>query len=143
MPIELYWALPSQPSRALKAYLEDAGIPYTDRHLDISKGEQRTPEILKLNPKGTVPFIVSDGKTMIETVAIMRYLAKMHPTQLDRLYPKGDLKKRYTIDKWCDWYTQDLRPVFTRKALGLFLRARSEQRGLNEFDKMTLKTGLK
>ena len=115
MPIELYWSLPSQPSRALKALLDDAGIAFTEKHLDLTTGETRTPAVLKLNPNGTVPFLVVDGRPMTETVAIMRYLAKAYPQQLDRLYPKGNLKQRYSIDKWCDFYTDALRPAFTRK----------------------------
>lgn len=117
MPIELYWSLPSQPSRALKAFMDDSGLPYTDRHLDIRKGEARSPEILKLNPAGTVPFLVIDGRPMVETVAIMRYLTKAYPQyeHLGRLYPGSDVKKRYNIDRWCDFYTSELRPAFTTK----------------------------
>lgn len=137
MAIVLYWFLLSQPSRALKAMLDDSGIEYSDRHLDLQKGETRTPEILKLNPAGTVPFITVDGQPMTETIAIMRYLTRAYPQQLGHLYPKSDLKKRYLIDKWGDFYTDSLRPAFASN-IRPFLTAAAQKRDLNEKDHIVI-----
>ena len=47
--IELYTAQSSNGQRAAIA-LEECGLPYRVHKLDLMKGEQRTPEFLKLNP---------------------------------------------------------------------------------------------
>lgn len=73
--IALYWGRASQPARALKAFLVDSGIEHEDHELDMFKGEAKKPEILAINPAGTVPFITYDGVLMVESVAIMRFLA--------------------------------------------------------------------
>jgi len=59
--IELYFAPTSNGLRAA-VVLEETGLPYRTHKVDLAKGEQRTPEFLKLNPAGLIPVIVdSDG----------------------------------------------------------------------------------
>ena len=55
--IELYTAQSSNGQRAAIA-LEECGLPYRVHKFDLMKGEQRTPEFLKLNPAGAIPVIV-------------------------------------------------------------------------------------
>ena len=50
--LKLYWNIASPPSRALKSLLIAGGVPHEEQHVDISKGEQKSEEILKLNPNG-------------------------------------------------------------------------------------------
>jgi glutathione S-transferase len=40
--------------------LEEVGAPYTVRTVDLTKGEQKTPEMLALNPMGKLPTL-TDG----------------------------------------------------------------------------------
>jgi len=65
--IKLYWSLASPPSRAVKALLVAGGIKHDEMILDIINGEHKKPEILKLNPLGTVPFITIKGKAHTES----------------------------------------------------------------------------
>ena len=45
--ITCYWGNVSQPSRAMKAFLDDAGIPHESRHVDMLKSENYTdPEVI-------------------------------------------------------------------------------------------------
>lgn len=61
--------------------LEECGLAYTAHKLDLSKGEGRTPEYLKINPVGAIPAIVDgDGPggkpvTLAQSGAILLYLA--------------------------------------------------------------------
>ena len=71
----LYYSLPSQPSRALLSLLKAGNVEYEAKHLDMMKGEHKAPEILAINPVGTVPFITVDDRPMFESAAILRYLA--------------------------------------------------------------------
>jgi glutathione S-transferase len=50
--------------------------PYEWVPIDITKGESRTPEFLRLNPMGQVPVIeLDDGRALAQSNAIIRYLA--------------------------------------------------------------------
>ena len=45
--ITCYWGNVSQPSRAMKAFLDDSGIPHESRHVDMLKSENYTdPEVI-------------------------------------------------------------------------------------------------
>ena len=59
--LDVYWSLPSQPAKAVKSLCIMGQVPHGDKHLDIFKGENRTPEMMKLNPSGQVPFIAVNG----------------------------------------------------------------------------------
>lgn len=58
------------------------------RRVDLSSGEQRTPEYLKLNPKGRVPTLVTERGPVTETPAILAYIAQM--SRNVRLAPLDD-----------------------------------------------------
>ena len=78
--ITLYWNIGSQPSRALKALLIAGGVPHIDRHLDVTKDEHKTEEIMKLQPAGWLPFITNeDGMPLYESGALLRYVATKYP----------------------------------------------------------------
>jgi len=59
--------------------LEEAGADYTLARVDFSRGEQRSPEYLAINPKGRVPALVTDDGTLTETPAILAYIAQTFP----------------------------------------------------------------
>jgi GST-like protein len=79
--IELYAAQSSNGQRAA-IVLEECGLPYRVHKLELMKGEQRTPEFLKINPAGAIPVIVDpDGPggapiTLSQSGAIAIYAAE-------------------------------------------------------------------
>lgn len=87
--IDLYLAPTANGLRASVA-LEEAGLPYRAHKVDLTKGEQRTPEFLKLNPAGLVPVIVDQegpgGKplTLSQSGAIVLYAAEKSGKLLSR-----------------------------------------------------------
>ena len=53
------------------------GIPYEWVDIDILAQESHTPEFLALNPTGQVPIVqFADGRTLAQSNAIIRYLAR-------------------------------------------------------------------
>lgn len=72
--LELYNAAVSTCSQRVRQALHEKGLEYLDRRLLLSKGEHLTPEFLKLNPNGTVPALVHDGKAIPDSSVIMEYL---------------------------------------------------------------------
>jgi glutathione S-transferase len=57
--------------------LEESGVAYEGRRLDLTKGEQRTEAYLKIHPLGRVPALILDsGEAITENTAILPYLGK-------------------------------------------------------------------
>jgi glutathione S-transferase/GST-like protein len=78
--------------------LEELGLPYTLRVLDLAKGEQKTPAFLAINPNGRIPAIVdheAGGFALFESGAILIYLAE----KTGRLMPT-DVQGRSRVIQW-------------------------------------------
>jgi glutathione S-transferase len=78
--------------------LEEMGLDYTVRHLSLSKGEQKEPWYLKINPNGRIPTIVDHGFDdfpVFESGAILIYLAE----KTGKLMPQ-DVKGRSRVIQW-------------------------------------------
>lgn len=98
----------SQHARRVVSLLEEAGLQYELRHVDMSKGAHRSAEYLAVNPNHQVPTLV-DGDTKIhESNAILRYLCVKHG--LDEWYPK-ELPQRAKVEQWLDWNQCRLSPT--------------------------------
>ena len=76
--------------------------------VDLSKGEQRRPEFLRLNPNGRVPVLDDDGFILTESHAIMQYLAVRTPGQ--SLYPTAP-QARADVNRWMFWSAQLFQPA--------------------------------
>ena len=63
--------------------LEEMGIPYRLRPVDLLAGVEKDTEFLAINPAGFIPAIQDGNVTMVESIAIMEYLiARYGPTPL-------------------------------------------------------------
>lgn len=66
--------------RKVRVYLAEKGITVPLQNVDLLKGEQRSPEYLKINPLGLVPVLELDDGTLIpESLAIIEYFEETHP----------------------------------------------------------------
>ena len=76
--IDLYTAA-TPNGKKISIALEEMGLPYTVHRISLSKGEQKTPEFLKINPNGRIPAIVDRDEgdlAVFESGAILIYLAE-------------------------------------------------------------------
>jgi glutathione S-transferase len=78
--------------------LEEVGVPYDLRFVDIMKGEHKAPDIVALNPMGKLPVLTDGDAVVSESAAIGLYLADRHA--YGRLAPKVDDPKRGTYLRW-------------------------------------------
>lgn len=63
--------------------LEEMGLPYRLRPVDLIAGAENDPEFLAVNPAGFIPALMDGDVTMVESIAIMQYLvARYGPTPL-------------------------------------------------------------
>jgi maleylacetoacetate isomerase len=67
-----YWR--SSASYRLRIALNMAAVPYQSISIDLTKGEQKSPEHLARNPQGFVPVLVIDGLRLTQSLAILDYL---------------------------------------------------------------------
>ena len=73
MNIKFYYS-PGACSLASHIVLEELKLPHEAIRINTSAGEQRSPEYLKINPRGRVPTLVVDGKVLLENMAILSFL---------------------------------------------------------------------
>src|SRR4051812_43285268 len=76
--LTLYHASPSRSSIVLWM-LEELGQPYDIHLLSLSKGENRAPDYLAINPMGKVPALRHRDTVITEVAAICTYLADEFP----------------------------------------------------------------
>jgi glutathione S-transferase len=68
--------------------LEYAGAAYETVRVDFGKQEQRSPEYMRVNPKGRVPALLTDRGILTETPALLQFIAQSFPQA--RLAPLDD-----------------------------------------------------
>lgn len=110
--IELYyWGTPN--GHKITLLLEEAGLPYEIRPVDITAGDQFKPEFLAISPNNRIPAIVdtqpADGGEPIpvfESGAILQYLA----TKTGKFLP-DDPRTRTAVLEWLYWQVGGLGPM--------------------------------
>ncbi len=76
--ITLYFNRFSRATR-VRWMLEELGVPYEMVRVDMGKGEHKAASYLEIHPLGKLPAVEIDGKPMIESLAIVQYLAAKFP----------------------------------------------------------------
>jgi GST-like protein len=94
-------------------FLEEAGLPYRIKPVNIGQGDQFKPEYLAISPNNKIPALVdhepADGGepiAMFESGAMLLYLAE----KTGRFIP-GDLRGRLEVLKWLFWQVGGLGPM--------------------------------
>lgn len=76
--LTLYFA-PGTCALAAHLALELAGARYETVRLDFRQQQQRSPEYLRVNPKGRVPALATPQGVLTETPALLQFIAQSHP----------------------------------------------------------------
>jgi GST-like protein len=111
MMIELHtWNTPN--GRKISVALEEMGLPYTVKTVNIGKGEQFNPEFLAFSPNNRIPAIIDpdgpDGApiTVFESGAILLYLGQ----KTGKFLP-ADLRSRVPVLEWLMWQMGGFGPM--------------------------------
>ncbi|WP_297367602.1 glutathione S-transferase N-terminal domain-containing protein [Acidocella sp.] len=106
-----YWTTPN--GHKVTIFLEEAGVPYKIVPVNISKGEQFSPEFLAISPNNRMPAIVdqapSDGGaplSIFESGAILEYLAD----KTGQFLPTS-ARPRFEVLQWLYWQMAGLGPM--------------------------------
>ena len=110
-PIELYfWPTPN--GFKITVMLEECGLPYVIKPVNIGRGEQFKSEFLAISPNNRMPAIVDPngpgGKpiSVFESGAILQYLGR----KTGKFYP-ADERKRTTVEEWLFWQVAGVGPM--------------------------------
>lgn len=109
--LTLYFA-PGACSMASHSLLEEIGKPYEAKPVALKKGQQLTPEYLKINPKNKVPALVVDGKPLTENPAILSYLGRAFPEA--KLWPASGPQQEAEILSLLAWLASGVHTVIGR-----------------------------
>ncbi len=106
-----YWTTPN--GHKVTIFLEETGTPYKIIPVNISKGEQFTPEFLAVAPNNRIPALVDHAPkgggaalSVFESGAMLLYLAE----KTGRFLP-ADLHGRYDVIQWLFWQMAGLGPM--------------------------------
>jgi GSH-dependent disulfide-bond oxidoreductase len=106
-----YWTTPN--GHKITLFLEEAGLEYAIKAVNIGKGEQFDPDFLKISPNNRIPAIVDHapidgGKpiSVFESGAILLYLAG----KTGQFIPK-DLRGQVEMIEWLMWQMGGLGPM--------------------------------
>jgi glutathione S-transferase len=122
--MKIYGDLGSGNCLKVKYTADHLGLPYTWLHVDIMKGQTRTPEFLAGFPLGRIPAVeLDDGRRLAESNAIIRYLARG-----SALLPE-DAFARAKIDELLFWEQYSHEPfVATTRYHVVYLKRSLDQR---------------
>ena len=63
----------------MRICLWEKGLEFSEKKLDLFKGDQLTAQYKELNPNGVVPTLVHDGEVIIDSSVIIEYLDELFP----------------------------------------------------------------
>ncbi len=112
--ITLYHS-PNTRSSGTLLLLEELGVPYDLKVLNMKAGEHRQVAFLAVNPMGKVPAIQNGGVVVTEQVAIAIYLADLFPEA--GLAPAIDDPLRGPYLRWLTFYAACFEPAVVDKAM--------------------------
>lgn len=110
-PIALYY-WPTPNGWKISIMLEECGLPYVIKRINIGKGEQFAPDFLAIAPNNRIPAIVDpDGPggepiSVFESGAILQYLGR----KTGQFYPTNE-RARVACEEWLFWQVGGLGPM--------------------------------
>lgn len=89
--------------------LEELEVPYEPVVINLEKGEQKSPDYLRLHPLGKVPLLEDDGGYIFESGAICAYLADKY---IDKGFaPPFDSPRRGEFYQWLFYAVASIEPI--------------------------------
>ncbi|MBD2836645.1 glutathione S-transferase family protein [Pseudomonas sp. JM0905a] len=100
----------------VRLFLGLIGQPAELLTVDLPKGAQKRPEFLALNPRGQVPVLVDDGQPLVDSQAILVYLARRYADA--HWYPL-DAVAQAQIASWLSLTSNEIHNGAARARIGL------------------------
>lgn len=105
-----FWPTPNGVKASIM--LEECGLDYEIKWINITKGDQKRPEFLAVSPNNKIPAITDpDGPggqpvSIFESGAILQYLGR----KTGKFYPQAE-RQRIEVEEWLFWQVGGLGPM--------------------------------
>ena len=106
------YSWPTPNGHKIHIMLAELGVPYQLHPVNIMKGEQLTPDFLKINPNNKIPVLVDEGETASKTLtifesgAILFYLGEKYQKFLGQ-----NTSGKYQVLQWLMFQMSGLGPI--------------------------------
>ena len=118
--IQLY-TMNTQNGQKVSICLEEMELPYEAHTVNITKGDQFDPDLVRINPNGKIPVLIDphgpedEAVYMMESIVILQYLAD----KTGRFFPKT-YRARLEAQQWLLFQAAHIGPMFGQ--LGHFFK---------------------
>ncbi|MCM5704467.1 glutathione S-transferase family protein [Larsenimonas salina] len=119
------YGYPHSRSARVAWVLEELGLDYEYRMVDLKSGSGQQPEHLARHPDGKVPVLCDGDLTLFESAAICRYLAAQYGK--GRLLPEC-IAEQAVVDQWLSFVTTELEQPLWTQAKHSFLFPEAQRR---------------
>jgi glutathione S-transferase/GST-like protein len=127
--LTLYHWEPNANSGKPMLTLAEKGVEYRSHYLDLLRFDQHQPEYLEVNPDGTIPALVHDGRVLTESTPMMEYIDE----QFDGppLRP-ADPVERWRMRWWMRFFDSYFAPSLSMIGWSVFVGPAARQRDPQE-----------
>ena len=129
--VTLYHWEPNANSGKPMLALEEKGVAWASRYVNMLAFDQHRPEYLAINPQGTIPAMTHGDKVLTESTAIMEYVDEAFDGP--PLMP-ADPRDRWRIRWWMKFMDQWLGPSFSMLGWSVFVGPKVRERPREELD---------
>ena len=105
--MKLYY-MPGACPLAAHIVLEWVGAPC--ELVEVKRDELKSPDYLKINPRGAVPALADGDFVLTENVAILNYIADLYPDK--KLHGDGTPRGRAEVNRWLGFINSDMHQSF-------------------------------
>lgn len=123
--LSLYHWEPNANSGKPMLTLAEKGVAYESHYVDLLKQDQHRPEYLKINPDGTIPTLVHDGRVLTESTPMMEYIDEAFPGPSLR---PDDPRERWRMRWWMRFFDAYFGPSLSMIGWSVFVGPTVRQR---------------
>jgi GSH-dependent disulfide-bond oxidoreductase len=127
--LTLYHWEPNANSGKPMLALAEKGIAYQSHYLDLLKFDQHSPEYLQINPDGTIPALVHDGRVLTESTPTMEYIDETFDGPPLR---PASARERWRMRWWMRYFDAYFGPSLSMIGWSVFVGPAVRQRDTEE-----------
>ena len=129
--LTLYHWEPNANSGKPMLALAEKGVAYESHYLDLLSFDQHKPEYLRINPDGTIPAMVHEGRVLTESTPMMEYVDESFPGPPLR---PADPKERWRMRWWMRFFDSYFAPSLSMIGWSVFVGPAVRKRDPRELE---------
>lgn len=129
--LKLYHWEPNANSGKPMLALAEKGVAYESHYLDLLRFDQHQPDYLRVNPDGTIPALVHDGRVLAESTPIIEYIDETFAGPALR---PTDPVERWRMRWWMRFFDAYFAPSLSMIGWSVFIGPAARQRDPKELE---------